>query len=97
VKKSAPFLLAIGLASCSAPKATIVEEAPVESGPNIALTQSGIAQVSPKATKPALPIARNTGLRLPDMLGLPQDEQLRSAPGAPKDGKATVIARPPEE
>jgi len=97
VKKFAPFLLAIGLASCSAPKATIVEEAPIESGPNIALTQPAISPISPKATKPTLPIARNTGLRLPDMLGLPQDEQLRSAPGAPKDGKATVIARPPEE
>jgi hypothetical protein len=97
VKKTASLLLVIGLASCSPPKPTIVEEAPIESGPNIALTQPGIAPISPKATKPTLPIARNTGLRLPDVLGLPQDEQLRSAPGAPKDGKATVIARPPEE
>jgi hypothetical protein len=97
VKKSALFLLAIGLSSCSTPKAAIVEEAATESGPNIALTQSGIAPISQKAAKPTLPIARNTGLRLPDMLGLPQDEQLRSAPSSQKDGKATVIARPPEE
>jgi hypothetical protein len=44
-----------------------------------------------KPTKPA------DGLRLPDMLTLPQDDQLRSASSAPKDGKATVIVRPPEE
>ena len=99
MKKYAPFLLAIGLASCTPPKATIVEEAPIKSGPNIALTQSGIAPISPKATKPNLPITRNNGLiRLPDdILGLPKDEELRSSTDAPKEGKATVIARPPED
>jgi hypothetical protein len=97
VKKSISFLLAIGLASCSAPKATIVEEAPINSGPNLALTQPGVAPVSLKEAKPTLPIARITGLRRPDMLVLPQDEQLRSAPSTAKEGKATVIARPPEE
>jgi hypothetical protein len=49
--------------------------------------------------KPANRIANRQpdGLRLPDMLTLPQDDQLRSAAVAPKDGKATVIVRPPQE
>ncbi len=49
--------------------------------------------------KPANRIAKRQpdGLRLPDMLTLPQDDQLRSAAVAPKDGKATVIVRPPQE
>lgn len=61
-------------------------------------TQTDVAQVSPKETKPTLPVVRNTGLRLPNnLLDLPHDEQLRTAPDSQKDGKATVIARPPEE
>lgn len=51
--------------------------------------------------KPSNRLAKPTqsagNLRLPDMLTLPQDDQLRSATSAPKDGKATVIVRPPEE
>jgi hypothetical protein len=97
VKKSALFLFVLGLASCTTPKANLAEEEPITNEPNIALKQSDIAEVTPRETKPTLPIVRNTGLRYPDMLGLPQDEQLRSAPGAPTEGKATIIARPPEE
>lgn len=51
--------------------------------------------------KPSNRLAKPTqsagNLRLPDMLTLPQDDQLRSAASAPKDSKATVIVRPPEE
>ncbi len=49
--------------------------------------------------KPANRIANKQpdALRLPDMLTLPQEDQLRSAAVAPKDGKATVIVRPPQE
>lgn len=93
MKISATFLLAIGLASCAAPKAEVVAEVPT----NSALSQPEIAPISLVKSKPTLPVVHNTRIRLPDMLGLPQDEQLRSATGAPKDGKATVIARPPEE
>jgi hypothetical protein len=97
VKKTTTFLLAIGLASC-APKADIVEEAALaNTAPTPLHAQTGLADLSPKETKPTLPVVRNTGLRLPDMLDLPKDEQLRTAPGATNDGKATVIARPPEE
>lgn len=98
MKKTATFLLAIGLTSCFAPKATIIAEAPVNAAPKKnKVTQTAVADLSPQAIKPTpLPVRRD-GLRLPDMLALPQDDQLRSAPAAPTDGKATVIARPPEE
>ncbi len=99
MKKTATFLLAIGLTSCAAPKATIVAEAPVNAAPKKSkTTQTAVADFSQEAIKPTpLPVRRD-GLRLPDMLALPQDDQLRSAPDAPKDGsKATVIVRPPEE
>lgn len=97
MKKPATFLLAVGLASC-APKAEVVlEQAPANTTPNPTRTQTELAGVSPAGTKPTLPVVRNTGLRLPNMLDLPEDEQLRTAPGTPGDGKATVIARPPEE
>jgi hypothetical protein len=84
--------------SCVAPKATIAADAPENAAPKKnKTTQSMVADFSPEAIKPTpLPVRRN-GLRLPDMLALPQDDQLRSAPDAPKDGKATVIVRPPEE
>ncbi len=98
VKITATFLLAIGLTSCFAPKASIVAEAPIEIETTPAIVQNAVVPVPPVKTKPNLPVVRNTGLRLPaDMLALPQDEQLRSAPDSPKDGKATVIARPPEQ
>ncbi|MES2982230.1 MAG: hypothetical protein V4727_07950 [Verrucomicrobiota bacterium] len=98
MKKTATFLLAIGLTSCFAPKATVVAEAPVNAAPKKnRTTQTAVADLSPEAIKPTPLPGRRDGLRLPDMLALPQDDQLRSAPGTTKDGKATVIARPPEE
>lgn len=95
--KPATFLLAIGLASCAAPKADVVAEAAADTAPNPTLTRTDLADAKPAETRPKLPVVRNTGLRLPDMLDLPEDEQLRTAPGTPTEGKATVIARPPEE
>ena len=98
MKKAATFLLAIGLMSCVAPKATFVADAPGNAAPKKTKpTQSIVADFSPEAIKPTPLPVRCNGLRLPDMLALPQDDQLRSAPDAPKDGKATVIVRPPEE
>lgn len=50
------------------------------------------------ANRPAIPNKPAEGIRLPDdILALPQDDQLRSAPTVPKDGKGTLIVRPPEE
>lgn len=88
----------MGLASCAAPKADIVVEEPQNQAQATALANPDTSPVSLTETKPNLPKMRNTGLRLPDVLNsLPQDDQLRSAPSTPNDGKATVIARPPEE
>jgi hypothetical protein len=97
VKKTATFLLAIGLTSCFTPKASVVAETALNTAPKTEPTQTAVTQATPEKAKPTQLPTRNTGLRLPDMLGLPQDDQLRSAPSAPKDGKATVIARPPED
>jgi hypothetical protein len=99
VKKTATFLLAICLASCFGPKPDIAAEPTEKTAPAAAPAKTGTTKVSPEQIQPVqLPVVRNTGMRLPEnILALPQDDQLRSAPGAPKEGKATVIARPPEE
>jgi hypothetical protein len=94
VKKVSTFLFAIGLTSCFAPKVTTEDEAPVSAKPK---TESTEITAVVETSKPSPIPVHNDGLRLPDMLGLPQDDQLRSAPATPKDGKATVIVRPPEE
>jgi hypothetical protein len=88
VKKTATLLLAIGLASCAAPKAIIIEEAP-----NVAAETD---TSTPRPVRPNLP--PNDGMRLPeDLLSLPEDSQLRSAAADQKDGDATIITRPPQE
>lgn len=79
------LILAVGLASCAAPKqALIIAEEPKE---------------QPKhevAAAPSVPAPADDGLRMPDMLALPDEVQLRSA--APEgSGDATVITRPPVE
>ena len=81
------LILAIGLASCAAPKkALIIAEAP----------KGQPAEVALAPPEPSVPAPADDGLRMPDMLALPDDEQLRSSPGeAP--GEATVITRPPAE
>jgi hypothetical protein len=88
VKKPAILFLAIGLASCAAPKAIVVEEvSPVR--------KKQAPAAAPKPTPPTLPA--NDGMRLPeDLLALPDDSQLRSA-ATPNEGDAIIIARPPEE
>lgn len=82
-------LIGLGLASCAAPKAEIVAEAPKPK--------------SAEETQPSEAVATNStapddGLRIgDDILSLPSEEQLRSSPGPSGDGDATVIARPPAE
>jgi hypothetical protein len=85
-----PFILlfAIGLASCAAPKAIIVEETPVKAVKNTVA----------EAPKPQVPADPNDGLRLPDdMLALPDDAQLRPSAAPSGDGAAPVIVRPPKQ
>ena len=87
MKYPAILLLAIGLASCAAPKAIVITEAPKKVEP---------AEPAPQPKQANLPA--DDGMRLPeDLLALPEDSQLRSAATEPKDGEATVIARPPQD
>ncbi|MBG7607170.1 MAG: hypothetical protein IZT59_03940 [Verrucomicrobia bacterium] len=83
-----PFILflALGLASCASPKkALIIAEGP-KGQPKQAATLS----------ESIVPAPADDGLRMPDMLALPDEEQLRStAPESSRD--ATVIIRPPAE
>jgi hypothetical protein len=73
------------------------EPAPDLSPVSKAVTKEPMAADKP-ANRPAIPNKPAEGIRLPDdILALPQDDQLRSAPTVPKDGKGTLIVRPPEE
>ena len=83
---------ALALLSCMAPKATIVEEAPV---PKTEKPQESAA-VQEDPAPAGLP---NDGIRLPDMLGLPDEVEFRNAGVSTPDksGSGAVIARPPTE
>jgi hypothetical protein len=88
VKKPLTLAFILGMASCAAPKAVVVGEAPVKPKENAVAA----------APEPRVPTDANDGLRLPaDMLALPDDSQLRSASNPSGDGDATVITRPPKE
>lgn len=81
---------ALALLSCVAPKANVVAEAPVQE------TKPAETAAGPE---PATSNEPDDGIRLPDMLSLPNDGELRSAatlPGKTSEAGA-VIARPPSE
>jgi len=80
--------LAIGLTSCALPqKALIIAEGP---------KQQAKREQQAATTQVPAPSRGEDGLRMPDMLALPDDSQLRSA--APETtGDAAVIVRPPAE
>jgi len=82
---------ALALLSCAAPKAIVVTtEAPPPDKDKLEET----AVVS----EPAVPNTSDDGIRLPDMLGLPDEGELRSAASLPPDKapeSGAVIARPP--
>ena len=84
MKNSVILLSALALASCVPPKVAAIPEVPKKPVVN--------APVAPE--KPAL---ADDGLRLPDMLTLPDATQLRSTAPLKKEGDATIIARPPTE
>jgi hypothetical protein len=77
---------ALALMSCAAPKAIVVEEAPK--------TKTGEITAAPE---PLVPNKPDDGIRLPDMLGLPDEGELRSAASVPNKTpeSGAVIARPP--
>lgn len=87
MKNPVILLAALALSSCAPPKAIVVEEAPKQLQP---------------AAKPSAPVEKpaataDDGLRLPDMLTLPDDDQLRSTAPTEKDGDATIITSPPSD
>ncbi len=103
-----PFILfsTIALASCAPPKAQIIYEVPEgfgETEPAIAST-SPQPNAAPTRLPVEAPLPKNSSsddsgsLRLPNMLALPDEKQLRStATDDPSPGDATIITRPPTE
>ncbi len=84
--------MAVALMSCAAPKATVVAEAPVEK------KQKAPEPEGPVIAEPTLPV--DDGLRMPDMLAMPQEGDFRSTNAtAPKTGRQSgaVISRPPTD
>lgn len=83
---------ALALLSCAAPKAIVVEQARPPKKVKAA-TDPGLAE-------PALPSPPDDGIRLPDMLAMPEEGEFRpTSPNARKVGTeaGTVIARPPTD
>ena len=87
----ARLLPSLALLSCAAPKAEVVKETPVQKTEKPEET----AAVAPEPAVGSLP---DDGIRLPDMLGLPGENEFRSTrPAATGGGSGAVIARPPAE
>jgi hypothetical protein len=83
----------LGVISCAAPKAILVQETK-PAGPEVA--QTGEPAVT---MEPDLPLPDDK-LRIGDMETLPSDEELRASrpePPLPGTGAGAVIARPPTE
>lgn len=92
-----------GLVSCAAPKAVVIDEPEKASEEQTAVKGAPEAvKVTPEASglnsKPKLPKEEEISIRLPDMLAMPDDEQLRTSAAGPASSRdATVITRPPGE
>lgn len=79
----------LALCSCAAPKAIVVEEVK----PAKPKQETAAAPEIPEPTPQPSP---DDGLRLPDMMAMPGDEEFRTTkPDQPEPG--AVIARPPTE
>jgi len=69
--------------------------------PTTVTTAAPVATIVPEAVpEPSKPAMPDDGLRLPDMLSMPQDNELKasaSAPPANASEPAPVIARPPTD
>lgn len=82
---------ALALFSCVPPKrATIVQEAPKKTQPEPEVA----------ATEPNLPAPPDDGIRLPDLMAMPGDDEFKAAVPTPSLTNAqpgTVIARPPTD
>jgi PBP1b-binding outer membrane lipoprotein LpoB len=80
---------ALVLLSCAAPKASVAEAPAPETQP--------VEKTAP--SEPSTPAMQEDGIRLPDMLSLPNEDELRSAVSPPNQTpeSGAVIARPPAE
>lgn len=88
MKKTLTFLSVAALASCAAPKAIVIEEAPKKPAEKVTATPS----------EPPSPALVDDGLRLgDDILALPSDDQLQSTAPAEKSGAASIITSPPTD
>ena len=101
---SLPVLAALSGAGCAnfTPEKTADQpEAPAAtaSAATGATPQTGAAGPAEKPESAPQPAdAVDDGLRLPDMLGLPSDQEVnRSAPEPGAESSAEIIARPPAE
>jgi hypothetical protein len=81
---------ALALLSCAAPKAEVVQEAPAPKQETAEKTTAAVSETS--AT--SLP---DDGIRLPDMLGLPGENEFRTTRPATGTASGAVIAKPPTE
>jgi hypothetical protein len=83
---------AMALLSCVPPKAIVVEE----TGAKPKLEKK---QETASAELPSTPAVDDDGIRLPNMLGMPGDNEFRSSRPATNNGTGSggVIARPPVE
>jgi hypothetical protein len=89
LKTSALLGIALALASCAAPKATVVEQAAVPK------TQESVPE--PVLAESELPALPDDGIRMPDMLGMPGDGDFRSTNPIGVKEAGAVISRPPTD
>ena len=89
IKTFALLGVALALASCAAPKSTVVEQAAVPK------TQESVPE--PMVAESELPALPDDGIRMPDMLGLPGDGDFRSTNPVGMKGAGAVISRPPTD
>jgi hypothetical protein len=93
MKLSYPAMIPVVLAlfSCAPPKAIVVEQAPVPKKPEA---------VVPAVPEPAVPATPDDGIRMPDMLTMPGDEEFHPGPAglpAKEPSSGAVISRPPTD
>lgn len=84
----------MALFSCAPPKAIVVELPPA---PKMEVAAEKEPEIS---APPSLPSRREDGIRLPDMVTMPNEAEFRATnPNAPKTPSETgaVIARPPTD
>lgn len=88
--KTLPLLgVALVMASCAAPKAIVVEQAPVPKKQEI--------KPEPLVVESELPAFPDDGIRMPEMLGMPEDGDFRSANPTGVKQSGAVISRPPTD